>query len=85
MLDRVNFVEALLQIARPLAAGLPADNTSACAASLTDAGMTSMGAVKLMLAIEAKFAIEIPEAELTPQNFASVESVARLAARLGAV
>ena len=43
-------------------------------ASLPEAGLTSMAAVKLMLAIEAEFGIAIPDADLTPENFADVRA-----------
>ena len=50
--------------------------------SLVDRGMTSMAMVDLMLAIEAAFDVTIPQRELTPANFGSIESLARLVARL---
>ena len=33
-----------------------------------------MAAVKLMLAIEAEFGIAIPDADLTPENFANLRA-----------
>lgn len=50
--------------------------------SLVDRGMTSMAMVDLMLAIEARFDVTIPQRELTPANFQSIESLAHLVARL---
>ena len=50
--------------------------------SLVDSGMTSMAMVDLMLAIEAAFDKTIPQRELTPANFQSIESLAALVARL---
>ena len=49
---------------------------------LIDRGMTSMAMVDLMLAIEAEFDVTIPQRELTPANFQSVDALARLLDRL---
>jgi acyl carrier protein len=48
---------------------------------LVDVGLTSMDMVNLMLAIEAEFDFTIPQAEITPENFQSVETLNRLVAR----
>ena len=74
----------LLELARRVASGLPASQLHARELSLPDAGLTSMGAVRLMLAIEAAFNITIPDAELTPANFANLDAVEALVARLQA-
>ncbi len=49
---------------------------------LVDRGMTSMAMVDLMLAVEAEFDVTIPQRELTPANFQSMEALARLLDRL---
>lgn len=46
--------------------------------SLTDAGVSSLDMVNLMLAIEAEFDLYIPAACVNPQNFRSVEAIARM-------
>jgi|ERR1700678_1813758 acyl carrier protein len=76
--------QILLELARRVAPGLPASQLDARELSLPDAGLTSMGAVRLMLAIEAAFNIAIPDAELTPANFANLDKVETLVARLRA-
>ena len=43
-----------------------------------------MAAVRLMLSIEAAFAIAIPDAELTPENFATTDSIEALIRRMHA-
>jgi acyl carrier protein len=48
---------------------------------LVDVGLTSMDMVNLMLAIEAEFDFTIPQAEITPENFQSVDTLNRLVAR----
>jgi acyl carrier protein len=47
---------------------------------LVDVGLTSMDMVNLMLAIESEFDFTIPQSEITPQNFQSVETLNRLVA-----
>jgi acyl carrier protein len=41
-------------------------------------GLTSLDMVNLMLAVEDEFGIEIPQAEMTPENFRSVASIEQL-------
>ena len=47
---------------------------------LVDAGLTSMDMVNLMLGVEAEFDFTIPQSEITPENFQSVESLERMVA-----
>jgi acyl carrier protein len=49
---------------------------------LGEAGLTSLDMVNLMLAVEAEFDLEIPQAEMTPDNFRSIETIERLVATL---
>ncbi len=46
--------------------------------NLTDAGLTSLDMVGLMLAIEDEFGIEIPQRAMTPANFRSIAAIERL-------
>lgn len=50
--------------------------------SLVDHGMTSMAMVDLMLAVESSFDVTIPQRDLTPANFQSINSLAALIDRL---
>ena len=45
---------------------------------LVDAGLTSMDMVNLMLGVEAEFDFTIPQSEITPENFQSVETLRRM-------
>jgi len=45
---------------------------------LLESGLNSIGLVVLMLAIEAEFDIEIPEADMVPDNFRSITSIEAL-------
>ena len=82
MLDHVNVVDDLLALTRQFAPGLPDSDAVARSASLRDAGLTSLAAVRLMLSIEAVFAIAIPDGELTPENFATAASIEALIQRM---
>ena len=57
---------------------LAADVTSS--AKLVDVGLTSMDMVNLMLGVEAEFDFMIPQEEITPENFQSVDTLVRLVA-----
>jgi acyl carrier protein len=46
--------------------------------NLRDIGLTSLDMTSLVFAVEADFAIEIPDRAITPANFTSVVSIARL-------
>jgi acyl carrier protein len=48
---------------------------------LADIGMTSMDMVNLMLAVEAEFDMMIPQADITPENFQSPQSIERLVSK----
>ena len=45
---------------------------------LVDVGLTSMDMVSLMLGVEAEFDFTIPQSEITPENFQSVETLQRM-------
>jgi acyl carrier protein len=45
---------------------------------LYDAGLSSLDLVNLMLAVEVEFDLEIPQHEITPENFRSVAAIGRL-------
>ncbi|MBR0690906.1 acyl carrier protein [Bradyrhizobium manausense] len=47
---------------------------------LVDAGLSSMDMVNLMLGVEAEFDFTIPQSEITPENFKSVETLERMVA-----
>jgi acyl carrier protein len=48
------------------------------AEDLRTLGMTSLDMVNLMLAVEDEFSIEIPQAEMTPENFRSIVAIEHL-------
>lgn len=48
---------------------------------LSELGLSSLKMVNLMLSVEMEFDIMIPQADITPENFHSLESIERLVAR----
>jgi acyl carrier protein len=42
---------------------------------LVDVGLTSMDMVNLMLGVEAEFDFTIPQSEITPENFQSIDTL----------
>jgi len=48
---------------------------------LADIGMTSMDMVSLMLAVEAEFDMTIPQADITPENFQSPQTIERMVSK----
>ena len=72
LLGLVGEILATNSIARPLSV----DD------QLTEAGLSSIDMVNLMLAVEAEFDIMIPASEITPENFRSVSSIEALIVRI---
>jgi acyl carrier protein len=63
-------------------AGAPFPVSVAPDESLSDAGLTSLDMVNLMLAIEDEFGIEIPQRRMTPANFRTVAAIEQLVSNL---
>ena len=82
MLDKTSISTRLLELARSVAPGLSEVRGDPETTNLRDAGLTSIAAVRLMLEIEAAFDVAIPDGDLTPENFATLASIARLVDRL---
>ena len=49
---------------------------------LTEAGLSSLDTVNLMLAVEAEFAVKIPDRDMTPANFRTVARIEGLVSPL---
>jgi acyl carrier protein len=50
--------------------------------NLRDAGLSSLQVVDLVFLLECGLGLEIPDAEVTPQNFRSVQTIALMLTRL---
>ena len=51
-------------------------------AALSELGVSSLKMVSLMLSVEAEFDLSIPQNEITPENFRSIDSIHALVTRL---
>lgn len=51
-------------------------------ASLYDAGLSSFGAVELMVALESEFGIQFPDSFLTRETFENISSISAAVERL---
>ena len=51
-------------------------------AALSELGVSSLKMVSLMLSVEAEFDLSIPQNEITPENFRSINSIQTLITRL---
>jgi acyl carrier protein len=51
-------------------------------AQLNHLGVSSLKMVNLMLAVESEFDLNIPQADITPENFHSLQTIGRLVLRL---
>jgi acyl carrier protein len=49
---------------------------------LTEAGLTSLDLVNLMLAVETEFDLKIPDRDMTPANFRTIARIDRLVGAL---
>lgn len=49
---------------------------------LSEAGLTSLDAVRLVLLVEDEFKLTIPTKEITPANFRSISTIGRLISKL---
>jgi hypothetical protein len=84
MLDTTSLSSRLFDLACAAAPRLSSVGHGWLNADLREAGLTSVAAVRLMLEIEAAFDIAIPDADLTPETFATVASIEALVRRLKA-
>jgi acyl carrier protein len=51
------------------------DRTVTADADLRDVGLTSLDMVDLVLSVECKFDLQIPEAQITPANFRTIATI----------
>ena len=49
---------------------------------LSDLGVTSLKMVNLMLAVEVEFDIAIPQSDITPENFQSLDAIQTLVRKM---
>ena len=80
MLDRTELkaAERVTALVRQLLAKRNLDRPIGADESLTACGLSSLDVVNLMLAVEAEFAIKIPDRDMKPTNFRSIASIEAL-------
>ena len=64
-----------------LGGGSPVPDPFPLDAQLSDLGISSLKMVNLMLAVELEFDLAIAQADITPENFHSLSSIAGLVVR----
>ncbi len=84
MLDRTgnSSADRVARLVRKLLAKRSIDKSVGPDDSLTEAGLSSLDIVNLMLGIEAEFAVKIPDRDMTPSNFRSIAQIDQLVSKL---
>ncbi len=84
MLDRTNtdVTDRVSRLVRRIMGEQAATQTIGHDDDLRASGLSSLGLVNLMLAVEAEFALKIPERDMTPANFRAIARIADLVRRL---
>ena len=80
MLDRRTRLarDRLLALVRQILAANSITRPVSVNDQLTEAGLSSIDMVNLMLAVETEFDIMIPASDITPENFRSISSIEAL-------
>jgi acyl carrier protein len=71
----IGLVKQVLGAGSPVPEPFPLDD------QLSDLGISSLKMVNLMLAVELEFDLAIAQADITPENFHSLSSIAELVGR----
>ncbi|MGA2943328.1 MAG: phosphopantetheine-binding protein [Xanthobacteraceae bacterium] len=84
MLDRTgnNSADCVARLVRELLAKRAINKPVEQNDNLAEIGLSSLDVVNLMLSVETEFAIKIPDREMTPSNFSSIEQIDRLVSKL---
>jgi acyl carrier protein len=84
VLDRIHSStpDRIAELVRQILAKRGLDRALDHDADLSAAGLSSLDTVNLMLAVEAEFAVKIPDRDMTPANFRSIARIDGLVAML---
>lgn len=74
--------DRIAELIRQIFAKRGLDRTVDHHADLSEAGLSSLDTVNLMLAVETEFGVKIPDRDMTPANFRSVARIEALLAAL---
>jgi acyl carrier protein len=75
-------MDRVTALVRALLAKRSVDRVVGSDEDLTEAGLTSLDLVNLMLAVETEFDLKIPDRDMTPANF---RTIARIGSLVGAL
>ncbi|MFY9695384.1 MAG: phosphopantetheine-binding protein [Xanthobacteraceae bacterium] len=84
MLDRMtsSTADRIAELVRQILAKRGLDRAVDYHADLSEAGLSSLDTVNLMLAVETEFGVKIPDRDMTPAHFRSVVRIDGLVGRL---
>jgi acyl carrier protein len=83
MLDNISLEGRVIQLIREILIERSIDRPVVIDDHLRlDVGLTSLDMTNLVLAIESRFDLEIPESKITPANFRSVRTISGLLSEL---
>jgi acyl carrier protein len=74
--------EAVTEVVRRILAIRAIDSAITDTDDLREIGLTSLDMVDLVLSVESRFDLKIPEAAITPANFRSIATIDALVASL---
>ena len=74
--------DRVLELVRRILAERSIDRPVAADDDLREIGLTSLDMVNLVLSVESKFDVKIPEIEITPANFRTISAIDALVASL---
>lgn len=70
--------DRIAELIRQILAKRGLDRTVDYHADLSEAGLSSLDTVNLMLAVETEFGVKIPDRDMTPANFRSIARIEAL-------
>ncbi len=78
MLDRIAASDRVAALVSRLLAKRGIERPVGRDDDLTESGLSSLDTVNLMLAVEAAFAVKIPDPDMTPANFRTIARIEAL-------
>jgi len=82
MLDSISLEARVAVLIREILVERSIDRSVSADDNLRDVGLTSIDMVNLVLSVEGKFNVEIPESEIKPANFRSIRTICTMIGRL---
>jgi acyl carrier protein len=82
VLDRSSPIERVAMLARSLLTKRSIERPAGYDDDLSESGLSSLDLVNLMLAVEVEFGLKIPDADMRPTNFRSINRIDALIRRI---